>query len=104
MCGLNNHASLDCKREPLWNLGPELCAAQVLDQSFFYIDEHIDHKAAKDKASVALITIVNGTLTAKQIELEFQNVLSNEHWRWSARQLADNKFSIRFPNAKMILD
>jgi hypothetical protein len=104
LCGYNNHGSFDCKREPLWNLGPELCAAQVSDQSFFYMDEHIDPKAAKEKASVALITVINGELTAKQIEMEFHNVLSTEHWRWSARKLADNKFSMRFPNAKMILD
>ncbi|RLN12752.1 hypothetical protein C2845_PM09G07180 [Panicum miliaceum] len=104
LCGYNNHGSYDCRREPRWNLGPELCAAQVPDQSFFFIDEHIDHKAAKEKASVALITVINGELTARQIEMEFQNVLSNEHWRWSAKKIADNKFAMRFPSAKMILD
>ena len=79
LCGYNNHSSYESRREPLWNLGPELCTAQVPDQSFFFIDEHIDHKAAKEKASVALITVINGALTAKQIEMEFQIVLSNEH-------------------------
>ena len=65
MCGLNNHASLDCKREPLWNSGPELCAAQVPDQSFFYIEEQVDQKIMREKASTAINTVTNGTLTAK---------------------------------------
>jgi len=44
LCVYANHTTLDCKREPFWNVGPELCAAQVMNQSFFYIDENIDPK------------------------------------------------------------
>jgi hypothetical protein len=44
ICGLNNHFHYDYKREPLWNYGPELCAAQVDDQSLFFIDEQVDHR------------------------------------------------------------
>ena len=36
--------------------------------------------------------------------MEFQNVLRDDQWRWSARKIADNKFSMRFPNAKIIQD
>ena len=36
--------------------------------------------------------------------MEFQNVLCDDQWRWSARKIADNKFSMRFPNAKIIQD
>jgi len=46
-------------------MGPELCAAQVPDQSFFHIDEHIDSKAARDKSSTAIISVIQGELTAK---------------------------------------
>lgn len=38
ICGYNNHITIECKREPLGNMGPELCAAQVEDQSFFYME------------------------------------------------------------------
>ena len=65
MCGFANHNTLECKKEPLWNMGPELCAAQVPDQSFFHIDEHIDSKAARDKSSTAIISVIQGELTAK---------------------------------------
>jgi hypothetical protein len=36
--------------------------------------------------------------------MEFKNVLSTKYWRWTAKQVADNKFTMRFPNAKMVQD
>lgn len=99
-----NHTTLDCKREPFWNVGPELCAAQVTNQSFFFIDENIDPKVSREKASTAIITMVSGEATAKQIESVFKSVVSSDQWKWTARRLADNKFTMRFPSAKMILD
>ena len=104
LCGFANHGTLDCKREPFWNSGPELCAAQLTRQSFFYIDENIDPKASKDKASTAIITVVRGELSAKMIENEFQRLVSSAQWKWSARKIADNKYSMRFPTAKMVMD
>lgn len=78
MCGFANHSTFDRKREPLWNMGPELCAPQVPDQSFFHIDEHIDTKASRHKSSTATILVVNGELSAKHIEVEFRNITSSE--------------------------
>jgi hypothetical protein len=75
-CGLANHTTLECKREPIWNSGPELCAAQVIDQSFFFIEENIDPKTAREKASIVVITVIGGEMTAKQIEMEFKNIVS----------------------------
>jgi len=104
LCGLNNHASLDCKREPLWNLGLELCAAQVPDQGFFYIEEQLDQKTIREKASTTIITVINGTLTARQIEVEFRRIVGADIWKWNAKQVAADKFTMRFPNPKMVLD
>ncbi|CAL4976870.1 unnamed protein product [Urochloa decumbens] len=108
LCGLSNHTSFQCKREPLWNCAPELCAAQVTDQSFFYIDEKIDSRGSKEKASTAIISVVSGSVTAKQIENEFRNQTCNDTrcdtWMWNAKQISENKFSMRFPNARMVQD
>ncbi|CAN6332099.1 unnamed protein product [Urochloa humidicola] len=101
-CGLNNHSTYDCKREPPWNYGPELCATQVEDQSFFYIEERIDHRASRDKASTAIITVSEGVATARDIEAEFRNTVDSSVWRWAARKIADNKFTMRFPDTKMV--
>lgn len=99
ICGYNNHTTYECRREPYWNFGPELCAEQVEDQSFFFIEESKDPKATMEKASTAIITVLDGVTDAKQIENEFKNTLSSKTWRWSARKVADNKFTIRFPDA-----
>lgn len=40
--------------------------------------------------------------TAKQIEAEFQHTTSSKMWRWSARNIAKNKFTMRFPDAQMV--
>ena len=104
LCGFNNHESYDCHREPLWNLGPELCAAQVPNQSFFYIDEHVDQKLKREKASTAIVTVINGVMSAKQIEGEFRRIVGADVWKWSAKQVTESKFTMRFPNAKMVLD
>jgi len=52
----------------LWNTGPELRAAQVEDQSFFFIEECIDPRISKEKENIAVISILEGHATAKQIE------------------------------------
>jgi len=104
LCGFANHVTLECKREHLWNDGPELCAAQVPKQSFFYIDESIDPETSKEKASTAIITVVRGELSGKMIENEFKRLVSCAQWKWFARRVADNKYTMRFPTAKMILD
>ena len=104
LCGYANHSTLDCKREPLWNFGPELCAAQVTRQSFFHIEENIDPKSSKEKASIAVITVVKGVLSVKMLENEFKRLVSSAQCKWSAKQIADNKYSMRFPTAKMVLD
>jgi hypothetical protein len=40
-------------------------------------------------------------VTSRQIEEEFIRILP-KNWRWSARHVADNMFTVRFPNAQTI--
>jgi hypothetical protein len=101
ICGFNNHSTYDCKRCLPWNYGPKLCATQVEEQSFFYIEECIDPRVALEKASTAIITVISGSINAKQIEYEFLNLIGGDAWRWRARPMANNKFLLRFPTAKM---
>lgn len=104
ICGYNNHVAYDCRRCIPWNVGPELCAAQVEDQSFFFIEECIDLRMAKDKENIGVISILEGKATAKQIEQQFMLIGGASSWKWNARQVGDNKFVMRFPNAKMVYD
>lgn len=43
---------------------------------FFYIDECIDPRVAKEKASTVVIFVVAGAVNAKQIKLEFMNLIA----------------------------
>jgi hypothetical protein len=45
--------------------------------------------------------VLKGTVTAKQVEDEFQRILPSA-WQWTARRIVDNIFTVRFPNAQLI--
>jgi len=52
----------------LWNTGLELCATQVKEQSFFFIEECIDPRISKEKECTGVIHIIQGHATGKQVE------------------------------------
>jgi hypothetical protein len=52
-----------------------------------------------------MITVIEGEVTAEHIECEFSkfsNIVDKNVWKWSARKIANNKFSLRFPDARMV--
>jgi hypothetical protein len=49
-----------------------------------------------------VISVVKGSVNAKQIKLEFMNLIGASAWRWRARPVADGKFLMRFPSANMV--
>lgn len=103
-CGYSNHSTYECKRCVLWNTGPELCAAQVEEQSFFFIEECIDPRVSKEKECIGVINIIQGHASGKQIEQQFMYLVGSNSWKWNARQIGDNRFVMRFPNAGMVRD
>lgn len=102
ICGCNTHVTYDCINCLPWNYGPELCAAQVEGQGFFHIDEIIDPKVAREKASTAVISIISGSVSAKDIEHMFMNLLGSDAWCWTVRPMNESTFVMRFPTAKMV--
>jgi hypothetical protein len=66
------------------------------------MEECIDPRVALEKASTAVITVTCGTANAKNIEFEFMNLIGGDAWRWKAHTIADSKFLLRFPTAKMV--
>ena len=81
ICGFYNHSTFECKKCLPWNYGPELCATQVEEHSFFYVEECIDPRVALEKGSTAVITVTSGTANAKNIEFEFMNLIGADAWR-----------------------
>lgn len=49
-----------------------------------------------------MISIVYGSVTAKEIEHMFMNPLGADAWRWTARPIHESTFVMRFPTAKMV--
>jgi hypothetical protein len=47
------------------------------------------------------VTVLKGVIPAKQLEDELSRILP-KGWRWTARKVADNMFTVRFPNALLI--
>jgi hypothetical protein len=74
----------------------------VEDQSFFFIEEKLDKRVLQEKSSTTIITVVKGNASARQIEDEFKHVSEGSTWSWAARAIAENMFSMRFPDAKLV--
>lgn len=46
--------------------------------------------------------MVSGAVNAKQIELEFMNLIGAASWKWIAKLVGEGKFTMRFPTEKMV--
>jgi hypothetical protein len=51
--------------------------------------------------NTAIINVVKVTVTSKQLEDEITRILPKQ-WRWTARKVAENRFTVRFPNVVLI--
>ena len=72
-----NEEIVDQNSQPEVNQGPELCAPQVEDQSFFFIEECIDPRVSKEKECIGVINVLQGHATAKQIEQQFMHLVGS---------------------------
>jgi hypothetical protein len=78
-----------------------LCATQVLGQAFLCIPSIPNEANARERVNTGVVTVLKGNVTAKQMEDEITRILPKS-WRWTARKVADNMFTVRFPNANLI--
>lgn len=58
----------------------------------------------REKECIGVINVLQGQATSKQIEQQFMMFVGSSSWKWNARQVGDNRFVMRFPNAKMVSD
>ena len=57
----------------------------------------------REMANCALIRIITGTVTARQLENEFKAQSGPQStWRWYAKKVSENTFQMRFPTAKKV--
>ncbi|TVU44513.1 hypothetical protein EJB05_03957, partial [Eragrostis curvula] len=102
-CGGHGHTAENCRNRKYSDYVAPLCATQVEGQSFFCIPDCPSDINLKERSTTAIITEVSGSVNARQLEQEFKAILGNV-WRWTARPVGDNKFTVRFPIAQLIKD
>jgi hypothetical protein len=78
-----------------------LCATQAEGQAFLCIPDRPLESNARERVNTVIITVIKGTVTSKQLEDEFTRIMP-KLWRWTARKVAENRFTVRFPNAVLI--
>ncbi|TVU05124.1 hypothetical protein EJB05_48275, partial [Eragrostis curvula] len=103
-CGAYGHIGEECRSRKLWEYVAPMCATQVEGQAFFCIPDCPSDVNLKERSTTALVTVMSGFVTARELEVEFKELLGSNAWRWTARKVDENKYTVRFPTAQMISD
>jgi hypothetical protein len=121
-CGKVGHKSEDCFRPPAhsrckkeghvprvcpeiapWEHIAPFCGLATPELGFHIIQEDDSGENVKAISNFALITVKEGTTTARQVEVEFKAQAGpNSTWRWFAKKVAENKFQMKFPTTKKV--
>jgi hypothetical protein len=76
-----------------------MCRFQSPRLGFFYYPDTSTPKQTKEKASIVVITMVEGTANFRDIEQEFNGFFSAD-WHCTARAIRPSQLNMRFPNLK----
>jgi len=100
-CSKEGHLQRVCSEIMPWEYIAPFCGFAAHGQGFRIIQEDDSGDREKDMANCALITILKGPVTARQLEEEFRAQAGPQStWRWFAKNVAENVYQIRFPTAK----
>lgn len=71
----------------------QFCGSATLEHGFFYIEDTHREQNNKDTSTPGIVDVIEGNVSAKQIEGEFKALASEgSTWRWYAKKIADRKF------------
>jgi hypothetical protein len=82
-----------------WQCIASMCGFQSPRLGFFYYPDTSTPKQTKEKASIVVITMVEGMANFRDIEQEFNGFFSAS-FHCTARAISPSQFSMRFPNLK----
>lgn len=100
-CKKLGHIRQICQAVLPWECVPYVCGIQSPGLGFFYIPNACVGKQIEKKSSYVVINVIEGTMTTKEIEKEF-NDFFGPRWRCTARAISPNQFTMRFPNPKEV--
>jgi hypothetical protein len=70
---------------------------------FHIIQDDDNGDTVNESTNLAVITIKEREVTARQVEGEFKAQAGpNSTWRWYAKKVADKKFQMKFPTASKV--
>ncbi|TVU15095.1 hypothetical protein EJB05_38597, partial [Eragrostis curvula] len=102
-CAKKGHTERNCPERKPWEYIAPLVGFAVPGQGFFFIEDIPSEQGVKDMASCAVIQVLEGELTPRQIENEFKILAGpSSNWRWYAKKIGENHFQMRFPTAKKV--
>ncbi|KAK3121153.1 hypothetical protein QOZ80_8BG0647150 [Eleusine coracana subsp. coracana] len=81
----------------------QFCGSAATGQGFYHIEDIPCEQIGKDMATLAMIVVKQGEVTARQIEFEFKTLAGEgSTWRWYAKKRANNQFQMRFLTTKKL--
>jgi predicted Zn-ribbon and HTH transcriptional regulator len=100
-CKKEGHVARACPEFLPWECIAPFCGLAAPELGFHVIQDEDIGEASKETANIAVITIKEGDVTARQIEGEFKAQAGQDStWRWYAKKIAEKKFQMKFPTAK----
>lgn len=91
------------KEKDIDNYVAQFCGSVAPGQGFFYIEDTPGDQKVKDVTTLALIEVVKGEATARQIEGEFRTLAGEgSTWRWYTKRIGEKKFQMSFPNVQTL--
>ncbi|CAN6285278.1 unnamed protein product [Urochloa humidicola] len=104
-CKKEGHVPRVCSEVLPWECIAPYCGMAAPGQGIHVILEDEYDGTSKDMSNWALISIIEGVASAKQIEGEFKAMAGpSSTWRWYAKKIAENKFQMKFPTAQKVDD
>lgn len=94
-CGKKGHVARVCNEKKLWDHLAPFCGLAAPGQGFFFIESDKNDQRIKDMSNTALVTIIAGEVSARQVENEFRMKAGPQStWRWYAKKVGDKSFQV----------
>ena len=102
-CKKEGHVPRVCEELLPWECLAPFVGLASSSQGFHVIHNEGVADTTREATNCALIRIIKGNVTARQLENEFKAQAGPQStWRWFAKNVSENSFQMKFPTAKKV--
>jgi 5-hydroxyisourate hydrolase-like protein (transthyretin family) len=102
-CKKEGHVARACSDSLPWECIAPFCGLAAPELGFHIIQDDEYGDPSKETTNLAVITIKEGEVTARQVEGEFRAQDGQAStWRWYAKKISEGKFQMKFPTANKV--